>query len=185
MDSKKLFECMEGLDVSVACYQTSTYFVLAGKTEDLKILQQKLYAIGEMRHQFFGLPLGFHSVYMDPALEEFAKVTKAIPVRPPTIPVVSTVLDTVIHPGTADVFTTDYFVAHFRMPVPFAQAASRLIEELGSPGLWLGLGPTALFLSSIAGLPQLSRPGAAKPPLLPSMKRTEHPDRRSGQALSH
>ena len=175
MDSKKLFECMEGLDVSVACYQTSTDFVIAGKTEDLKILQQKLYAVGEMRYQFVGLPLGFHSAYMDPALEEFAKVTKAIPVRPPTIPVVSTVLDTVVRPGTADVFTTDYFVAHFRMPVPFVQAASRLIEELGAPDLWLELGPTALFPPSIAELPQLSRPGAAKPPFLPPTKRTEQP----------
>ena len=123
MDSKKLFECMGGLEISVACYQTSTDFVLAGKTEDLKILQQKLYAIGEMRHQFVGLPLGFHSAHMDPALEEFAKVTKAIPIRPPTIPVVSTVLDTVVHPRTADIFTTDYFVAHFRMHVLFVQAA--------------------------------------------------------------
>jgi len=175
MDSKRLFECMEGLSVSVACYQTSTDFVLAGKTEDLKILQQKLYAIGEMRHQFVGLPLGFHSAYMDPALEEFTKVTKGIIVRPPTIPVVSTVLDTVVRSGTADVFTTDYFVAHFRMPVLFVQAASRLIEELGAPDLWLELGPTALFLSSIAELPQLSRPGVAKPSLLPSMKRTESP----------
>jgi len=123
MDSKRFFECMEGLDVSVVCYQTSTDFMLAGKTEDLKILQQKLYAIGEMKHQFVGLPLGIHSAYMDPALEEFAKVTKAIPIRPPTIPVVSTVLDTVVHPRTADIFTTDYFVAHFRMHVLFVQAA--------------------------------------------------------------
>jgi iterative type I PKS product template protein len=175
MDTRKLFECMEGLDVSVACYQTSTDFVLAGKTEDLEILRKKLYAIGEMRHQFVGLPLGFHSAYMGPALEDFAKVTKNVLVRPPTIPVVSTVLDTVVRPGTVDVFTPDYFVRHLRMPVLFVQAASRLVEELGAPDLWLELGPTALFLSSIATLPQLARPGAAKPRFLPSLKRTESP----------
>jgi len=48
MDSKNLFECMEGLDVSVACYQTSADFVPAGKTEDPEILQKKPYAIGKM-----------------------------------------------------------------------------------------------------------------------------------------
>ena len=174
-DSKKLFECTEGLDVSVACYQTSTDFVLSGKTEDLRVLQDRLYVIGEMKHQLIGLPLGFHSAYMDPALEDFAKVTKGVPLRPPTIPVVSTVLDTVVRPGTADVFTTDYFVTHLRMPVLFAQATSRLVDELGPPDLWLELGPTALFLPSIATLPQLSRPGATKPLLLPSLKRAESP----------
>ena len=175
MDPKKLFECMEGLDVSVACYQTSTDFVLSGKVEDLRILQNKLYAVGEMKHQFLGLPFGFHSAYMNPALEDFAKVAKGVLVRPPTIPVVSTVLDAVVRPGTANVFTTDYFVTHLRMPVLFAQATSRLIEEFGAPDLWLELGPTALFLSSISASPQLSRPGATKPLFLPSLKRTESP----------
>ena len=175
MDSKRLFECMEGLDVSVACYQTSTDFVLAGKTEDLQILQKKLYAIGEMKHQFLGLPLGFHSACVDPVLEDFAKTAKGIMVRPPTIPVVSTVLDAVIRPGTHGVFTTDYFVQHFRMPVLFVQATSRLIEEFGAPDLWLELGPTPLFLSSIAALPQISRAGATKPLLLPSLKKMESP----------
>ena len=175
MDPKRLFGCMEGLDVSVACYQTSTDFVLAGKAEDLQILQKNLYAIGEMRHQFVGLPLGFHSAYMDPALEDFAKTAKGILVRPPTIPVVSTVLDTIVRPGTSDVFTTDYFVQHFRLPVLFVQATSRLVEEFGAPDLWLELGPTPLFLSSIAALPQLSRPGMTKPLLLPSLKKMESP----------
>ena len=175
MDPRRLFGCMEGLDVSVACYQTSTDFVLAGGTEDLQILQKKLYAIGEMRHQFVGLSLGFHSAYMDPALEDFAKIAKGILVRPPSIPVVSTVLDTFVSPGTPDVFTTDYFVQHFRMPVLFVQATSRLIEEFGAPDLWLELGPSALFLSSIAALPQLSRPGTIKPLLLPSLKKMESP----------
>jgi len=174
-NSRKLFECMEGLDVAVACFQTSSYFVLAGKTEDLKILQEKLYEIGEMKHQFVGLPLGFHSAHIDPALEDFTRITKDILVRPPTIPVVSTVFDTVVHHGTTDFFTSDYFVAHFRMPVLFAQATSRLIEELGPPDLWLELGPTALFLPSIAASPQLSCPGATKPLFLPSLKKTESP----------
>ena len=174
-DSKKLFECMGGLDISIACYQTSTDFVLAGKTEDLQILRDRLHAIGESRHQLTGLPLGFHSAYMDPAIEDFAKVTKGILVRPPTIPVVSTVLDTIVRPGTPDVFTTDYFVSHFRMPVLFVQAISRLIEEFGAPDLWLELGPTALFLPSIAALPHLSRPGVTRPLLLPSMMRKEPP----------
>ena len=171
MDTKKLFDCMEGLDVSVACYQTATEFVLAGKTEDLRTLQRKLYAIGEMKHQFVGLPLGFHSAYMDPALEDFAKVTKGVLVRPPRIPVVSTVLDTVVRSGTVDVFTPGYFVTHLRMPVLFFQAISRLVEELGAPDLWLELGPTAL----IATLPRPSHPGTTKPLFLPSLKRTESP----------
>ena len=174
-DSKKLFESMGGLDVSIACYQTSTDFVLAGKTEDLQILRHRLHAIGETKHQFTGLPLGFHSAYMDPAIEDFSKVTKGILVRPPTIPVVSTVLDTLVRPGTPDVLTTDYFVAHFRMPVLFVQATSRLTEEIGTPDLWLELGPTALFLPSIAALPQLSRPGVTRPLLLPSLMKTESP----------
>ena len=175
MDPKRLFRCMEGLDVSVACYQTSTDFVLAGKTGDLQTLQRNLYSIGEMKHQPVGLPLGFHSAYMDPALEDFAKIAKGVPVRPPLIPVASTVLDTVVRPGTPDIFTTDYFVQHFRMPVLFVQATARLIEEFGAPDLWLELGPTALFLSSIAVLPQLSRPGPIKPLLLPSLKKMESP----------
>ena len=175
LDSKKLFECMEGLDISVACYQTSTDFVLAGRTEDLQILQKKLYAIGEIKHRFVGLPLGFHSAYMDIALEDFARVTDGILVRPPRISVVSTVLDTVVFPGTVGVFTPKYFVTHFRMPVRFVQATSRLIKELGAPDLWLELGPTALFLSLVATLPQLSRPGATESLLLPSLRRTESP----------
>lgn len=174
-DAKDLDGCMNGLDVSVACYQTSTEFVLAGKTEDLQVLRQRLYAIGEMKHQFVGLPLGFHSAYMEPALEDFAKITEGILIRSPVIPVISTVFDITVHPGTVGVFTTEYFVQHLRMPVLFTQATSRLIDEFGAPDLWLELGPTALFLPSIATLPQFSRPGAMKPLLLASLKKTESP----------
>lgn len=172
---KKLFECMEGLDVSIACYQTSMDFGLAGKTEDLQILQKKLYAIGETKHRFLELPLGFHSAHVDPALGDFAKVANGILVQPPKIPVVSTVLDTIVCPGTVDVFTPEYFVMHFRMPVLFFQATSRLIEELGVPDLWLELGPTSFCSLSVAALPQLSRSGATKPLFLPSLRKTESP----------
>ena len=174
-DPKRLLECMEGLDVSIACYQTPTDFILAGKIEHVQALREKLYAIGEVMYRSIGLPLGFHSPCMNAALEDFAKVTNGTLVRPPRIPVVSTVLDTVVRPGTLNVFTPAYFVTHIRTPVLFAQAASRLIEELGAPDLWLELGPTALLLSFITALPQLSRPGATKPLLLPSLRRTEPP----------
>jgi polyketide synthase 1/15 len=70
----------------------------------------------------------FHSLLMEPMVEEFARVAAGVVVGKPRIAVVSNVTGELAGPGYG---SADYWVEHIRRTVRFAQGV-RLVESLGA-----------------------------------------------------
>ncbi|MEU5784559.1 type I polyketide synthase [Micromonospora lupini] len=69
----------------------------------------------------------FHSALMDPALAGFAAHLREVPLRPPTVPVVSNVTGGWLTDDEAT--DPDYWVRQLRRPVNFTAAANLLLDE--------------------------------------------------------
>ncbi|MCX2953662.1 SDR family NAD(P)-dependent oxidoreductase [Lentzea sp. NEAU-D7] len=68
----------------------------------------------------------FHSVLMEPMLDEFRAVAESIEYREPVVPMVSTVTGALVGPGV--VTSPEYWVRHARQPVRFADAVAACAE---------------------------------------------------------
>ena len=104
----------------------------------------------------------FHSPLMEPMLTEFEAVAKEISYNPPKIPLISNVTGTEV--GT-EITTAQYWVAHVRQPVRFAQSMKTLEEqgyeaflEIGPKPILLGMGRQCVTEEVGEWLPSL-RPG--------------------------
>ncbi|MBP0013905.1 MAG: SDR family NAD(P)-dependent oxidoreductase [Roseofilum sp. SBFL] len=104
----------------------------------------------------------FHSPLMEPMLTEFEAVAKEISYNPPKIPLISNVTGTEV--GT-EICTAQYWVAHVRQPVRFAQSMKTLEEqgyetflEIGPKPILLGMGRKCVTEEVGEWLPSL-RPG--------------------------
>jgi acyl transferase domain-containing protein/acyl carrier protein len=113
----------------------------------------------------------FHSPLMEPMLEGFAAVARSIEYAEPQIPIVSNrtggLLDAV------DAADPDYWVAHVREPVRFADAISTLSSEGATA--YLELGPDAV-LAAMAGEGLAAEAGEGKAPVLASTMREGRPE---------
>ncbi|MEU2281909.1 type I polyketide synthase [Streptomyces sp. NPDC013178] len=81
----------------------------------------------------------FHSPLMEPMLDEFLDVAREVTLRPPRIPIVSTVTGRPAEP--ADLCSPEYWARHARLPVRFADAVRRLAADGVAAYLELGPGP--------------------------------------------
>ncbi|MER5844545.1 type I polyketide synthase, partial [Streptomyces prasinus] len=82
----------------------------------------------------------FHSLLMDPMLEDFRRVVTELTFHEPTLPAVSTVTGQPVGPGEWS--SPEYWVEQIRRPVRFLDAV-RTLESAGVPTL-LELGPTGV-----------------------------------------
>ncbi|MEV4631600.1 SDR family NAD(P)-dependent oxidoreductase, partial [Micromonospora sp. NPDC049523] len=89
---------------------------------------------------------GFHSPLMEPMLDEYRAVVSSLTLRPPTIPIISTVTGDLM----PDERWTDpqYWVDQVRQPVRFADAV-RTARRLGAHTL-LEVGPDAVLTGLVA-----------------------------------
>lgn len=121
----------------------------------------------------------FHSPHMDAVLDDFRSVVAALDLRPPTLPIVSTVTG---GPATAEELgSAEYWVRHVRRPVRFLDGMRRL-ERQGVTA-YLELGPDGT-LSTMGRdcLTEPDRPAAgpgAGPVLVPTLRK----DRPEPEAL--
>ncbi|HZL48136.1 MAG TPA: type I polyketide synthase, partial [Solirubrobacteraceae bacterium] len=86
----------------------------------------------------------FHSRLMEPVLGEFRELANGLQFNPPSIPIVSNVTGALVDPG--EIATADYWVAHVRETVRFADGVGALVEagvtrflELGPDGVLSGM----------------------------------------------
>ncbi|WP_395576300.1 SDR family NAD(P)-dependent oxidoreductase, partial [Streptomyces sp. BK79] len=93
----------------------------------------------------------FHSPLMEPMLDEFRRVAQVLDYRPPTIPLVSTVLGAEAEPG--DLCDPEYWVRHARETVRFHDGTTALAHAGAT--VFLEVGPdrtlTALVQESVTG----------------------------------
>jgi acyl transferase domain-containing protein len=86
----------------------------------------------------------FHSVLMDPMLEEFARLVAGVSVAESRIGLVSNVTGRLAGPGYGSV---DYWVEHVRRPVRFVDGV-RAAESLGA-GVFVEVGPGGALTASV------------------------------------
>lgn len=123
---------LAGIAVEIACLNSECETVVSGANEDIDLCTQKLESRGIRCHRI-SVPYAFHSSQLQPIMDDFLKVLDGITFRPPTIPIVSPLLSTIIHMDNK--IGKDYLLRQCREAVNLvgalraAQAASILEEQ--------------------------------------------------------
>ena len=151
----------------IACLNGPSVTVVSGALNEIGLLEEKLSAAG-VKKTLLKLPFAFHSVQMDPILDDIRLLANNIEFRKPTVPVASTLLGSLIR--DEGVFTPDYLARQARQPVRFQEALETCkAEGIANDGsLWIEMGPQPLCHGMVRSTLGLS-PAKA----LPSLKRDE------------
>ena len=127
--------------IAVAAYNGPANTVVSGDAADLRVLAGKLEAL-----QFDVRPLpvshAFHSILMEPMLDEFRTVLRRVTFNPPRIPVVSNLTGEFL-----ESFDSGYWLRHTRDAVQFHSGLRALARQDFSAYLEIGPRPV---LSSLA-----------------------------------
>jgi zearalenone synthase (nonreducing iterative type I polyketide synthase) len=98
--------------------------VISGLTDDVEI-QASL----KVPAKLLSVRYGFHSLQMDPLINDFVSLAGGVTFSPPKLPVASTLLGTVV--GEAGVLNTSYMGQQTRQPVNFVGALKAM--KLANP----------------------------------------------------
>jgi acyl transferase domain-containing protein/surfactin synthase thioesterase subunit/acyl carrier protein len=130
----------QDLPVVIASVNSPISTVISGATADIDTTIDRLANEG-IQSQKLRVSHAFHSHMMDPILDEFEAAIAHLPVREPTMPLVSNVT------GNTEVTTMDgaYWRSHIRQPVRFADGIRALLDS--GHGLFIEVGPGHSLLS--------------------------------------
>ncbi|GHH09990.1 type I polyketide synthase [Streptomyces lanatus] len=127
---------IEGLDgVAVAAVNGPRSVVISGARDAVLAVAAGFEARGR-RAVRLRVSHAFHSPLMEPMLGEFLDVARELTFREPRIPIISTVTG-----RPSELSLPEYWVRHARLPVRFADAVRRLVDDGISACLELGPGP--------------------------------------------
>ncbi len=131
--------------VSIAAINSPNLCVLSGPIENIEQLEKNLEA-DSIGCKLLRTSHAFHSVMMEPMLEEFEKEVRSVALRAPSTPYVSGVSGTWITPEEA----TDprYWSLHCRKPVRFGDAVALLLNLPEAVLLEVGPGQTLTTLAN-------------------------------------
>ncbi len=133
-----------GDDLSLAAVNAPRLCVVSGACEAIDALQGRL-----TREGIQARPLhtshAFHSPMMDPIVDSFVAKVSALPLRPPTIPILSNLTGTWLAPEEA----TDpaYWGRHLRQTVNFSDGVAKLLSDPKFVLLEVGPGQTLISLA--------------------------------------
>ncbi|KAG6016599.1 Type I Iterative PKS [Claviceps pusilla] len=127
-------------DCEVTCFNGPSSTVVGGPLQALAAFETSLKsdAAGNngTKISMTRLPVnhGFHTREMDAILDDLESAASRVVFHPPTLPMASTLLGRVVHPGQQGVFNANYVRRHSREPVSFMTAvrsceAEGLIRE--------------------------------------------------------
>lgn len=160
--------------LSIAAYNGPEHFVLSGERRAMVEAVDRLQAAG-LRVRQLRLSFGAHSRCIEPVLPEFRSALSHVEFGTPRIPVISNVTGA---PAGPEICRPDYWLAHMRSPVRFADAVRALraqgvthMIEIGPHPVLLGMAAECLVSSQAALLPSLRRSSPAWLDLLESLQR--------------
>lgn len=149
-----------GEQVSVAAVNGPGSVVLSGAREAVSVVVDRLAAQGR-RVRRLAVSHAFHSVLMEPMLEQFRAVADEVYAGRPAIPVISNVTGQLV---AEDYGSADYWVRHIREAVRFADSvcfahsagATRFVE-VGPAGGLTSLIEESLAQVSVVAVPTLRK----------------------------
>ncbi|MGO2374339.1 type I polyketide synthase [Pseudoalteromonas sp. KG3] len=127
--------------ISLAAINGPENTVVSGESQSMARFVKGLAEHG-IQSKALSVSHAFHSVMMEPMLDEFAKVARTIRFDKPKIPICSNVTGKML---TEELLSPDYWVRHVRQPVRFSSG----IETLQTHGVsaFLEIGPKPILLS--------------------------------------
>jgi iterative type I PKS product template protein len=126
--------------VERACINGPDDIVFSGTTEHIDRLKDTLTSQG-VKNTKLSVPYAFHSSQVEPILEPFKESAKSIIFHKPQIPVISTLLGTVVSEhGT---FGAEYLARHCRESVNFFGGLNAALQQeiIDESTTWVELGP--------------------------------------------
>ena len=152
----------DGLGLSIAA-DNGAHQVVSGEAGEVEQIVQRFEAEGLRVNRLRSSP-GYHSVLVEPALDDLAAVVGDLSVEPPSIPLVSNVTGRLIEQGSVQ--DPAYWRRHARQPVAF-QGCVETLAEIGVDAI-VELGPHAV----LGPMASLAWPEAyAAPAVLSSLHR--------------
>jgi amino acid adenylation domain-containing protein len=142
--SAKAAEAYLGDELELATVNGPEQCTLTGRQEPLEAARRRLEEDG-VDCQVIPIAIAAHSRWLEPILKEFGDYLRSVELRPPTIPIVSNRTGTWLTESEAT--DPEYWVAHLRNTVHFADGAKTLLE---SPGrVFLECGPGKILGSLV------------------------------------
>ncbi|WP_460062315.1 type I polyketide synthase [Streptomyces sp. YKOK-I1] len=137
-----------GDEVGIAAVNGPQALVIAGTRQAVEEVADR-FRVQDRKVTALRVSHAFHSPLMEPMLADFRKVAESLSYERPKLPLVSTVTG---ESATSDeLMSADYWVAHVRRPVRFADAVQTLAGQ--GAGRFVELGPdgtlTALAQASL------------------------------------
>ena len=140
----ELAEHLSGADgrLSLAAVNAPRAVVVSGERDAVQDIAERFERDGR-RTTRLRVSHAFHSQLMDPMLAEFGEVAAALDYHPPQIPLVSNRTGALIGP---EAMSAEYWVAHVRDPVRFADG----VQTLAQAGVtrYLELGPRPVLTAA-------------------------------------
>ena len=135
-----LAQILQSHHLEVACINGPTQTVLAGLGDDIDRAQEALGPLGIMTTRL-KTDFAFHSSQVEPVLDEFAKATRGVVFRKPTIPILSPLLAAVI--TEEGQLGTEYLARHCRETVNIVGAAQAAVSQklVSEETICLEIGP--------------------------------------------
>lgn len=162
-----------GGSVTIAAFNAPTEVVISGPEADVRRVAGELESGGSTA-RILRVSNAFHSALVEPMLPEFEAVLRDVTLEPPQTAMVSNVTGRLVGDEVA---SPDYWLAHLRSPVQFAEGLTSLREmgyahfvEVGPRAVLSGLGAKCVEDPGVHWLPSL-RQADEWPQILTSLSR--------------
>ncbi|MFJ9363893.1 SDR family NAD(P)-dependent oxidoreductase [Nocardia sp. NPDC101769] len=155
-------------EVSIAAVNGPSSVVLSGVEADIAAVVDRCIEHGWRTHRL-RVSHAFHSVLMDPMLEEFADAIAGLTFTRPSLPLISTVTGARI---TDEMTDPAYWVGQVRGTVRFADAVATMAKS--GVARFAEVGPEAVLYPMVNQI--LDAMDAAAPPTVVALARRDHAD---------
>ncbi len=127
--------------VSIAALNTPDSTVVSGPADEVAAVVEEWRGRGR-KTKTLTVSHAFHSVLMDPILEEFTRAISGLSFQPPKIPLVCNLTG---EPADERITTPEYWSEHIRRPVRFQPAIAHVAAEAG---VFFELGPDPVLATA-------------------------------------